>query len=105
MYVELKGPSVVDVHHNFIQRWNEASERHLSDGLWGQGSEYDLPFPTDIPERKGDAYVQIQRTVHSGRYMNGQASPQGNAFDINLANNPILINIVRQLKLPDIQST
>ena len=82
VYIELKGPSVVDVHHNFVQRWNEASERHLTDGLWGQGSEYDLPFPTDMPENKGDAYVQIQRTVHSGRYVNGQAAPQAAAFDI-----------------------
>ena len=24
-YLELSGPSVVDVHHNFVQRWNEAS--------------------------------------------------------------------------------
>ena len=82
VYIELQGPSVVDVHHNFVQRWNEASERHLTDGVWGQGSEYDLLFPTDIPERKGDAYVQIQRTVHSGRYVNGQAAPQADAFDI-----------------------
>ena len=82
VYIELQGPSVVDVHHNFVQRWNEASERYLFDGLWGQGSEYDLPFPTAIPARKGDAYVQIQRTVHSGRYMNGQPAPQANSFDI-----------------------
>ena len=37
VYVELKGPSVVDVHHNFVQRWNEASERNLSDGIMGTG--------------------------------------------------------------------
>ncbi|MDN4608793.1 phospholipase D-like domain-containing protein [Sporosarcina highlanderae] len=82
VYIELKGPSAVDVHHNFVQRWNEASERYLSDGLWGQGSKYDLPFPTAIPEIAGDAFVQIQRTVHSGRYINGQAAPQANPFDI-----------------------
>ena len=35
-----------------------------------------------MPENKGDAYVQIQRTVHSGRYVNGQAAPQAAAFDI-----------------------
>lgn len=83
VYIELQGPSVVDVHHNFVQRWNEASERYLPDGLWGQGSEDDLPFPTKLPERKGNAYVQIQRTVHSGRYENGQAVPQADAFDIH----------------------
>jgi len=42
VYVELVGPSAVDVHHNLVQRWNEASERHLIDGRWGPGSEADL---------------------------------------------------------------
>src|SRR5262249_37736546 len=28
-YVELVGPAATDVHHNFVQRWNEASERLL----------------------------------------------------------------------------
>jgi cardiolipin synthase A/B len=27
VYLEIRGPAVVDVHHNFAQRWNEASER------------------------------------------------------------------------------
>ena len=27
VYVEVTGPSATDVHHNFAQRWNEASER------------------------------------------------------------------------------
>ncbi|MFS0688792.1 phosphatidylserine/phosphatidylglycerophosphate/cardiolipin synthase family protein [Sporosarcina sp. 179-K 8C2 HS] len=82
IYIELQGPSVVDVHHNFVQRWNEASERNLPDGKWGQGSEFDLPFPTELPEKKGDAYVQIQRTVHSGRYVNGPAAPRADGYDI-----------------------
>jgi cardiolipin synthase A/B len=82
VYVELKGPSTVDVHHNFVQRWNEASERYLTDGLWGSGSKHDISFPTDIPEEKGKALVQIQRTIHSGRYVFGQAAPQAEEFDI-----------------------
>jgi phosphatidylserine/phosphatidylglycerophosphate/cardiolipin synthase-like enzyme len=48
VYVEIAGPSTVDVHHNFVQRWNEASERFAGDGRWGRGSENDLPFPTRI---------------------------------------------------------
>lgn len=83
VYIELAGPSAVDVHHNFVQRWNEASERHLPDGYWGVDSEADLPFPTSIPDRKGNAVVQIQRTIHSGRYSNGHATPQGVVFDID----------------------
>ena len=34
VYVELRGPSASDVHHNFVQRWNEASDREADDGLW-----------------------------------------------------------------------
>ncbi|QHW34736.1 phosphatidylserine/phosphatidylglycerophosphate/cardiolipin synthase family protein [Paenibacillus rhizovicinus] len=82
-YVELNGPSLVDVHHNFVQRWNEASERDKADGSWsGTGSMSDLPFPIRVPKRQGDAIVQIQRTIHRDRYTNGQASPGGDAFDI-----------------------
>jgi cardiolipin synthase A/B len=81
-YLELAGPSAVDVHHNFVQRWNEASERHSADGRWGSGSEIDLPFPTRLPGRRGNALVQIQRTIHSGRYRDGRATPEGARFDI-----------------------
>ena len=82
--IELVGTCGVDVHHNFVQRWNEASERYLSDGLWGPGSDQDLPFPTTVPDPRGDAVVQIQRTVHSGRYTDGHSTPQGAPFDIEL---------------------
>ena len=82
VYIELAGPSAVDVHHNFVQRWNEASERHLADGRWGPGSETDLPFPARVPSRRGNAIVQIQRTMHGGRYSDGRATPEGEAFDI-----------------------
>ncbi len=82
VYVELQGPSVVDVHHNFVQRWNEASERGMAAGSWGPGSDGDLMFPSKIPARRGGARVQIQRTTHAGRYWNGQASPGGPSFPI-----------------------
>jgi cardiolipin synthase len=82
VYIELAGPSAVDIHHNFVQRWNEASERNLPDGRWGAGSETDLAFPAKVPRRRGDALVQIQRTIHSERLVNGHAAPQGSAFPI-----------------------
>ncbi len=82
VYVELAGPSAVDVHHNFVQRWNEASERRADDGRWGSGSETDLPFPRLVPSPRGHAFVQIQRTIHRGRYSDGQAAPKGSHFDI-----------------------
>jgi cardiolipin synthase A/B len=82
VYVELAGPSAVDVHHNFVQRWNEASEQLAEDGRWGTGSEVNLPFPARVPTERGSAVVQIQRTVHRGRYLDGQAAPEGRSFDI-----------------------
>ncbi|HEY8286554.1 MAG TPA: phosphatidylserine/phosphatidylglycerophosphate/cardiolipin synthase family protein [Chloroflexota bacterium] len=82
VYVELAGPSAVDVHHNFVQRWNEASERLAEDGRWGRGSETDLPFPTHVPAQRGNALVQIQRTMHRGRYTDGRPTPEGPSFDI-----------------------
>ena len=82
IYVELAGPSVVDVHHNFVQRWNEASDRLESDGRWGLGSETARQFPVRVPGERGDAVVQIQRTVHEGRYLDGHAVPEGRSFDI-----------------------
>jgi cardiolipin synthase A/B len=82
VYIELAGPSVADVHHNFVQRWNESSERQLHDGRWGAGSETDLPLPHRVPAERGAAHVQIQRTTHPGRYSDGRAPPEGRAFDI-----------------------
>lgn len=82
VYVELAGPSVIDVHHNFVQRWNEASERLADDGRWGAGSEADLEFPTRVPAVRGSAAVQIQRTIHRGCYADRRAPPEGMPFDI-----------------------
>jgi len=82
VYVEVSGPSVVDVHHNFVQRWNEASERLKETGRWGIGCEDDLRYPSRIPIERGSADVQIQRTIHSGRYLDGQSAPGGRSYDI-----------------------
>jgi phosphatidylserine/phosphatidylglycerophosphate/cardiolipin synthase-like enzyme len=82
VYVELAGPAVADVHHNFVQRWNEASEHNSSDGRWGNRSDEDLVFPDCTPPERGAAYVQIQRTIHPGRYSNGHPPPSGPAFDV-----------------------
>ena len=82
VYVELAGPSVVDVHHNFVQRWNEASERATEHGRWGTGSEANLQFPARVPTGRGSAVVQIQRTIHQGCYHDGQATPEGISYEI-----------------------
>jgi phosphatidylserine/phosphatidylglycerophosphate/cardiolipin synthase-like enzyme len=82
VYVEMTGPAVVDVHHNFVQRWNEASERNLADGRWGKKSNTPLPFPTATPPERGSALTQVQRTIHAGRYTCEEPTPHGAAFPI-----------------------
>lgn len=81
-YVEIAGPAVADVQHNFVQRWNEASERHAPDGRWGPASDADLAFPTATPPACGMATVQMQRTIHAGRYQNGHPAVHGQAFSV-----------------------
>jgi cardiolipin synthase len=81
-YVEVSGPSATDVHHNFVQRWNEASERALDDGRWGHDADDQLPFPTRPSGSRGRSVVQIQRNLHAGRYVDGHASPGGSPYDI-----------------------
>jgi cardiolipin synthase A/B len=59
VYVEVTGPSATDVHHNFVQRWNEASEREAPDGNWACDSTDALPFPDRPSEPRGSSTVQI----------------------------------------------
>ena len=53
VYLEIRGPSATDVHHNFVQRWNEASERADADGTWGHDGADDLRFPARPSDRRG----------------------------------------------------
>ena len=69
VYVELRGPAAADVHHNFVQRWNGASERNLPDGTWPENEIVsDLPYPDSVPPPAGDAPVQISRTIRRETY-------------------------------------
>lgn len=83
VYVELCGPSASDVHHNFVQRWNEASDRDADDGLWPDAASQDnLRFPEHASPMTGDAVVQIQRTVRRDRYSDGTPAPGARMFPI-----------------------
>ena len=82
IYVEVSGPAASDVHHNFVQRWNEASERMADDGVWAHDGDEKLAFPIRLSSPRGRSLVQIQRTVHAGRYSDDHPSPDGQAFDI-----------------------
>ncbi|MCW5748298.1 MAG: phosphatidylserine/phosphatidylglycerophosphate/cardiolipin synthase family protein, partial [Alphaproteobacteria bacterium] len=82
VYVEVAGPAASDVHHNFAQRWNEASERLGDDGVWAHDGGETMAFPVRLSGTRGRSLVQIQRTVHAGRYTDGRPSPDGQPFDI-----------------------
>jgi cardiolipin synthase len=81
-YVEIAGPAATDVHHNFVQRWNEASERSLIDGRWGHDEDDQLAFPLRVSATRGETRLQIQRNVHPGRYRNGHPTPGGFRYRI-----------------------
>jgi phosphatidylserine/phosphatidylglycerophosphate/cardiolipin synthase-like enzyme len=84
VYIEVAGPAVADVCHNFVQRWNEASERARSDGRWGRRSAETLAYPRDLPAARGHSAVQIQRTTHEGLYHHGEPPLGGDSFPIVL---------------------
>ncbi len=90
VYVEISGPSATDVHHNFVQRWNEASERAEADGTWGHDGNDGLDFPARLSARRGAGTVQIQRMVHPGRYSDAHPSPESRAHDISGGERSIL---------------
>ncbi len=63
VYLELAGPSASDVHHNFVQRWNEASERDRVDGVWPPGDSGTLAYPTAVSAARGESVAQVVRTL------------------------------------------
>jgi phosphatidylserine/phosphatidylglycerophosphate/cardiolipin synthase-like enzyme len=84
VYVEIEGPSAADVHHNFVQRWNEASEQARSDGHWPAGRDAGpLLFPARLSPPAGEVPVQISRTVSKGCYRDGTPAPEARAFAIH----------------------
>jgi cardiolipin synthase A/B len=83
IYLELQGPSATDVHHNFVQRWNEASDRDLPDGAWpDRVAAGVLDFPMKVSPGRGSVVAQVQRTVRRDLYTDGTATPGGERFDI-----------------------
>ncbi|MCL4683417.1 phosphatidylserine/phosphatidylglycerophosphate/cardiolipin synthase family protein [Myxococcota bacterium] len=83
VYVEVRGPAATDVHHNFVQRWNEASDRAEPDGCWPDARvQTPLTFPCVASPPVGEVPVQIQRTVRRERYRDNSPAPGGVPFDI-----------------------
>ncbi|MDQ8732777.1 phosphatidylserine/phosphatidylglycerophosphate/cardiolipin synthase family protein [Bradyrhizobium sp. LHD-71] len=81
-YAEIAGPCATDVHHNFVQRWNEASERHKDDGLFGHLHTDTLPLPSRLSSPRGAVTAQIQRTIPNGCYADGLWALRDGPFDI-----------------------
>ncbi len=99
VYVELRGPAATDVHHNFVQRWNEASDRDLSDGLWPDArSQSALAFPTVLSPAAGEIPVQIQRTVRRECYLDGTPAPGAAEFAIGGGEHAILDQYLRAIE-------
>ncbi|MCM3626240.1 phosphatidylserine/phosphatidylglycerophosphate/cardiolipin synthase family protein [Paenibacillus glycanilyticus] len=90
VFVEVTGPSATDVHHNFVQRWNEASERLVVDGVWGHNGEDELLFPTRVSTLRGHTQMQIQRQVSPGRYSDSYPTPGGSPYDIATGERSVL---------------
>ena len=83
IYLELRGPSATDVHHNFVQRWNEASERDAPDGCWPDAQRArNLSFPNALSREAGSVTAQVQRTVRAGHYTDVTPAPGGMAYEI-----------------------
>jgi cardiolipin synthase len=95
--VEIRGPSGTDVHHNFVQRWNEASERLAADGTWGHDGNDGLSFPARASVPRGESIVQIQRMVHPGRYGDSHPSPESLAHDIGGGERSILAQYLQAI--------
>jgi phosphatidylserine/phosphatidylglycerophosphate/cardiolipin synthase-like enzyme len=83
VYLEVCGPAATDVQHNFVQRWNGASDRGEAGGAWPDGGGGDLPFPGTLSRVAGEVPVQIARTVLAGRYTDATAAPQHTPFAVS----------------------
>ena len=91
VYARLIGPAATDVHHNFVQRWNEASERDRADGAWPDVAACDdLHFPQALSPVCGEVPVQITRTVRRAVDSSETPTPQGKPFAIGGGEQSIL---------------
>jgi len=73
LFCEIRGPAVRDVIHNFVQRWNEATEKNKKYGSFPQNIKPgDLSFPPEQSpqENEGNIKIQVTRTIPSNVYPN-----------------------------------
>lgn len=66
LFCEIMGPAVRDVKHNFVQRWNEATEKDKEDGSYPKDPKPEkLDFPSEQPHQvsEGKLKIQVTRTI------------------------------------------
>ncbi|MGB1013791.1 MAG: phospholipase D-like domain-containing protein [Nannocystaceae bacterium] len=81
VFLELHGPVVADTEHNFVQRWNFACQDEQAPPWPTADGAGPLAFPDRIPGPKGEAVVQLSRTIKPGAYPRTPPPPGGLAFD------------------------
>ena len=80
-FLELRGPSVVDAEHNFVQRWNLACPDAEAPPWPDETRAGPLVYPTRIPPACGDVLVELCRTIKPGLYPGITQSPGAPPFD------------------------
>ncbi len=90
VYVEVSGPAATDICHNFVQRWNEASDRDEADGSWCNSPADVMRFPERLSAPQGPSLVQVQRMVSPGRYTDDHAAPDASPYPIRDGERSIL---------------
>ena len=88
--LEIRGPAVVDVEHNFVQRWNGAWSDPSSPTPWPSASEAGpLPWPARVPPPRGATAVQVLRTVKPGLYREQPPPPGAAPFAVEAGEDSI----------------
>jgi len=71
LFCEIRGPAVRDVIHNFVQRWNEATEKNKKYGSFPQDVRPDdCLYPPEQPpqDTEGNVNIQVTRTIPDNVY-------------------------------------
>lgn len=67
-FLELRGPVVADVEHNFVQRWNLARQVPEAPAWPDLHRAGPLPLPSRVPGPCGEVDVQLARTLRPDAY-------------------------------------
>lgn len=68
VFLELRGPAVVDAEHNFVQRWNLARVDEAAPPWPDAARAGALAWSTRAPPVCGEVPVQLARTIRAGMY-------------------------------------